>query len=389
MRRWVRDDHVFLSPGYDPEAVYGRRIVLSVLFGDAEAGKTTRCHRARGSVPFSGRVRDLLASIAMKSTITDRFSAYHGDTIEVARAIPTDSCDYSIFSPPFCSLYTFSNSDRDMSNVKNPAEFFGHFRYLIREQFRVMKPGRLVSVHCMMLTTSLAHDGHIGMYDFRGDIIREYRKCQLEIPCGLADEFNGCCPHGFGFHSEVVIWKDPVVAMQRTKSLGLLHKTIRTDSSRSRQGCADYVVTFRKPGTNPDPISHWSTSRQTKKPQGDQAKDEQMEIETWQQYASPVWMDINPGDTLQHKSAREHEDERHISPLQLEVIRRCVKLWSRKDDVVWSPFMGIGSEGYVALQSGRRFIGAELKASYYEQAVRNLTEAQTVKQETLFALDAG
>jgi DNA methylase len=295
---------------------------------------------------------------------TDRWAAFHGDTVDVARAMPDSSVDYSVFSPPFASLYTYSNSARDMGNVRDDDEFFAHYKFLIRESFRIMAPGRNVSIHCMLMPTTISRDGYIGLRDFRGDIIRAYQ-----------DE-------GFIFHSEVVIWKDPVIAMQRTHALGLLHKTLLTDSSKSRQGIPDYVVTMRKPGVNEKPITHWATDRH-----GDIHGDttgEEFQVARWQRYASPIWTDIDPSDTLQHRSAREQEDEKHICPLQLQVIERCVELWSRPDDVVWSPFMGIGSEGYVALQKGRRFVGAELKTSYYEQAVRNLREAATVKQHSLF-----
>ncbi len=282
----------------------------------------------------------------------DRFTAYHADTVEVARALPDESVDYSVFSPPFASLYVYSNSERDMGNVKNDEEFFQHIDYLIKEQFRVMAPGRNVSIHCMLMPTTKERDGYIGLRDFRGDLIRAYIR------------------HGFIFHSEVVIWKDPVTAMQRTKALGLVHKQVKKDSCMSRQGIPDYLVTMHKPGVNAKPVTH---------------TDQDFPVSRWQRYASPVWMDIDPSDTLQYRSAREHDDERHICPLQLEVIRRGVDLWSRPDDIVWSPFMGIGSEGVVSLEMGRRFVGAELKASYYEQAVRNLIEAANVKQQDLFA----
>jgi DNA modification methylase len=283
---------------------------------------------------------------------TDRFTAYHADTIDVARAMPDESVDYSVYSPPFASLYTYSNSPRDLGNVRTHEEFFEHMAYLIKEQFRVMAAGRNVSIHCMLLPTSKERDGYIGLRDFRGDLIRAYQSA------------------GFIYHSEVVIWKDPVTAMQRTKALGLLHKQIKKDSCMSRQGVPDYVVTMRKPGINAKPVSH---------------TDQTFPVARWQQYASPVWSDINPSDTLQFRSARENEDERHICPLQLGVIRRCIELWSRPDDIVWSPFMGIGSEGVCALEMGRRFVGAELKRSYYEQAVKNLMHAETVSQHDLFA----
>lgn len=295
---------------------------------------------------------------------TDRWVAFHGDTVDVARSMPDSSVDFSVFSPPFASLYTYSNSPRDMGNVRDDDEFFAHMRFLIKEQFRVMAQGRNVSIHCMLMPTTISRDGYIGLRDFRGDLIRAYQEA------------------GFIFHSEVVIWKDPVTAMQRTHALGLLHKTLITDSTRSRQGIADYVVTMRKPGKAERPVEHWATNPDgTTKGNPDA---EEFQVERWQRYASPVWDDIDPSDTLQHRSAREQADEKHICPLQLQVIERCIELWSQKDDVVWSPFMGIGSEGYVALQHGRRFIGAELKTSYYEQAVRNLREAGTVKQHSLF-----
>lgn len=282
----------------------------------------------------------------------DRFTAYLGDCVDVVKSLPDNSIDYSIYSPPFASLYTYSNSDRDMGNCKDHEEFFNHYLFLVKELYRVIRPGRLVSFHCMNLPTSKSRDGHIGLRDFRGELIRAHEAA------------------GFWFHSEVVIWKDPVTAMQRTKALGLLHKTIRKDSSMSRQGIPDYLVTMRKPGENTKPIAH------TK---------EEFPVEVWQNYASPVWDDINPSDTLQYRSARDHDDERHICPLQLEVIRRGMDLWSAPDDVVLSPFMGIASEGHVALKMGRRFIGAELKESYFNQAVKNLQAVDVVAQYNIFS----
>lgn len=271
------------------------------------------------------------------------FEAYLGDSVEIMKSLDADSTDYSVFSPPFASLYTYSNSERDMGNARDYAEFWEHYRFLIREQFRILKPGRLLSFHCMNLPLTKERNGVIGIYDFRGEMIRQY------------------CAAGFVFHSEVVIWKDPVTAMQRTKAIGLLYKQLKKDSAMSRQGIPDYVVTMRKPGINPDPV--------TKTPSD-------FPVDLWQRYASPVWMDINPSDTLQYESAREEKDERHICPLQLEVIERCIRLWSNPGDVVFSPFMGIGSEGHIALKMGRRFCGIELKQSYYEQAVRNLKHAE-------------
>lgn len=284
-------------------------------------------------------------------TITSEYALYHGDCIEVIQSLPNDSVHFSIFSPPFASLYTYSNSPRDMGNCKSHEEFFEHFGVLVPELLRVTMPGRLLSFHCMNLPTAKSRDGVIGLADFRGGLIRAFVET------------------GWIYHSEVCIWKDPVTAMQRTKALGLLHKQLKKDSCMSRQGIPDYLVTMRKPGDNPERVEHTNES---------------FPVREWQEYASPVWSDINPSDTLQYRSAREHEDERHICPLQLEVIRRALRMWSNKDDTVLSPFMGIGSEGYVAVSEGRRFVGVELKASYYQQAVRNMATATTA-QGRLFA----
>lgn len=273
-------------------------------------------------------------------SLSERFAIYHGDSCEIVPELPDASVDYSIFSPPFASLYTYSASDRDMGNCLTHAEFYEHFRFLVGELLRVTKPGRVLSFHCMNLPTTKARDGYIGISDFRGLLIKLFQDA------------------GWIYHSEVVIWKDPVTAMQRTKALGLLHKQIRKDSAMSRQGLPDYLVTMRKPGINPAPITH---------------DDSDLPVSLWQKYASPVWMDIDAGDTLQRESAREEEDEKHICPLQLGVIERAVHLWSRPNDVILSPFAGIGSEGYQALKLGRRFVGVELKESYCKQAVANLS----------------
>lgn len=285
----------------------------------------------------------------IKQQSGENWNLYNGDCVEVVSGLPDSSIDYSIFSPPFASLYTYSNSPRDMGNCRTDAEFFEHFSFLVAELARVMKPGRNVSFHCMQLPTSKERDGYIGLKDFRGELIRCFQQ------------------HGFIYASEVVIWKDPVTAMQRTKALGLLHKTVRTNASMCRQGIPDYLITMRAPGEVTDKVTH------------DPA---QYPVDKWQKVASPIWMDIDPSDTLQYRSAREHDDERHICPLQLDVIRRGVDLWTNPGDIVLSPFAGIGSEGFVALEMGRRFIGAELKESYFNQAVQNLSNAS--KQGDLF-----
>lgn len=325
----------------------------------------------------------------MNQVVTEDYSLYNGDCVEVVGGLPDNSVHYSIFSPPFSSLFTYSNSDRDMGNSTNDGEFFEHFRYLIRELYRVIVPGRLVSVHCMNLPTSKTHHGYIGIRDFRGEVIRAFEA------------------EGWIFHSEVCIWKDPVVAQQRTKALGLLHKQLVKDSAMSRQGIPDYLVTFRKPGVNDEPIAGELTqftgdgsvdvSREAYEKQAAERRAQGKEpwpfemwrsILVWQKYASPVWMDIKQSNTLQYRSAREEKDEKHICPLQLDVIDRGLELWSNPGDVVLSPFAGIGSEGYEAIKLGRRFVGVELKESYYNVAAKNLesavAERDACEQTSLF-----
>lgn len=284
----------------------------------------------------------------LNQTISDKFAMYHADCVEVAKSLPDESIDYSVFSPPFSSLYTYSNSDRDMGNSNSDEQFWTHFKFLIKELHRVLRSGRNISLHVMNLPTSKQNHGYIGIRDFRGDVIRAFQEV------------------GFIYHSEVTVWKDPVVAMQRTKALGLLWKTIKKDSAMSRQGIPDYVVTFRKDGENTKPISHTA---------------EEFSVDEWQRLASPCWMDIKQSNTLNKKLARDEEDERHIAPLQLDLIHRCLRLWSAKGDVVFSPFAGIGSEGWVSLQLGRNFIGSELKESYYKIAAQNLLQAEKLEMD--------
>ena len=286
----------------------------------------------------------------LNQVIKENYSLYNGDSCEIMTTIPDNSIHYSIFSPPFADLYVYSNSERDMGNCKSKSEFYEHFRFIVKELYRIMMNGRLVSFHCMNLPTSKQRDGFIGITDFRGELIRLFEEC------------------GFIYHSEVCIWKDPVVAMQRTKALGLLHKQIKKDSAMCRQGIADYLVTMRKPGDNPEKITHTNES---------------FPVQVWQNYASPVWMDINPSNTLQRTSAREEKDEKHICPLQLDVIKRGINLWTNPNDIVFTPFMGIGSEIYQALKMGRRGIGIELKESYYNQAVVNCENAEKIKGSSL------
>jgi DNA modification methylase len=281
---------------------------------------------------------------------SDNFTVYLGDCVKHSRNMPDNSIDYSVFSPPFADLFVYSNSDHDMGNCKNDDEFVAQLRFLITELFRVVKPGRNVSLHCMNLPTTKIRQGFIGLRDFRGDLIRAFQDA------------------GFIYHSEVAIWKDPVVAMQRTKALGLLHKTIRENSTMSRMGLPDYVVTMRKPGEIAERVTH-----------GDD-----LPVMMWQKYASPIWSDINQGRTLNKLPARDENDEKHMCPLQLDVIERCIHLWTNKGDVVFSPFTGIGSEGYCAVKMGRKFIGTELKPQYWELACQNIEDACN-EQEGLFS----
>ena len=278
----------------------------------------------------------------------DNFMLYHGDSCEVMQGLPDNSLDYSIFSPPFVDLYVYSDSDRDLGNCRTKQDFYDQFSIIVKELYRCIKPGRLVSMHCMDLPTSKWKDGFIGLSDFPGELTRLMQA------------------HGFIYHSKITIWKDPVVQMQRTKALGLLHKQLKKDSTMSRQGVADYIITFRKEGDNAEPVTHTNDS---------------FPVEMWQQYASPVWMDINQSNTLQRESARDERDEKHICPLQLDVIERCIKLWSNEGEIVFTPFLGIGSEVYQALRMKRKGIGIELKSSYFKQAVKNCIAAETMPEQ--------
>jgi hypothetical protein len=318
---------------------------------------------ARGMVKHMARINQENIHGAVRETVQyermvkrgNRWEAHLGDCVEVCREQADESVDFIIYSPPFASLYTYSNSDRDIGNVRDYEEFEEHYNYLVPELYRMLKPGRLLSFHCMNLALTKERDGVIGIRDFRGELIRIHQAA------------------GFIFHSEVCIWKDPVTAMQRTKAIGLLYKQLRKDSAMSRQAIPDYLVTMRKPGENLEPV--------TKTHEG-------FPVSLWQRYASPVWMDINASDTLQRESAREEKDERHIAPLQLGVIRRALELWTNPGDLVFSPFGGIGSEGYVALQLERRACLVELKRSYWEQACLNLESAEaTGVQNSLLAED--
>nr|DAF19758.1 MAG TPA: Helicase of the snf2 rad54 family [Caudoviricetes sp.]DAN63867.1 MAG TPA: Helicase of the snf2 rad54 family [Caudoviricetes sp.] len=289
---------------------------------------------------------------------TPTFRAIHGDCVEEVAKLPTDSIDFSIFSPPFAELYVYSDDIRDMGNCQDYEEFFVHFQFLVKELARVVKSGRLVAIHCMDLPAMKGKDGYIGLKDFSGMLIQSFQK------------------EGFIYHDRITIWKSPVVEMTRTKSIGLLHKTIKKDSSMSRTGIPDYILVFRNAGDNLVPITHQDT---------DEKQENYLPVNLWQKYAEPVWYDINYSDTLQYTSARDEKDEKHICPLQLETIRRCLHLWSNEGETVLSPFGGIGSEGHESLRLKRNFIGIELKPSYYNQMQRNLQRMiDDLNQTTLF-----
>lgn len=286
--------------------------------------------------------------LTMKTDITtatgDAWTIHHGDCVRVARQIEDESIDFSVFSPPFADLFTYSDDLQDMGNCSDMSEFTKHFELLIAEIARIMVPGREVAVHCVDLLSTKWKHGKIEFQDFSGEIIRAFWR------------------HGFLFHSRITIWKSPVTEMQRTKAHGLLYKTLTADSSDSRVGCPDYLLVFRKPGDNPKPV----TKDRSRYP-----------VDWWQEVASPVWTTVDQGRVLNKDGARDNADERHICPLQLDVIERAIELWSNEGDLVYSPFTGIGSEGVGALTLGRRFIGSELKESYFKQACLNLQNAKS------------
>ena len=312
-----------------------------------------------------------------KQLIKDEYSIYCGDCCKVIKGLPDESVGFSVFSPPFCNLYSYSDDEADMGNSKGYEEFFDHFSFLVKELLRITQPGRNIAVHCMDLPVAKQSAGYIGIKDFPGDLIRTFEKL------------------GFIFHARFCVWKDPLLAAVRTKALGLAHKQIVKDSVMCRTGILDYVLVFRKPGENLNPVGHpeglteYYGSRSVPKEldhfltkKVDQRSNKRSHW-IWQQYASPVWFDIRQGNVLSFRGGRSEEDQKHICPLQLDVIERCVALWTREGDVVFTPFMGIGSEVYVAVKNKRKGIGVELKESYYEQAKKNLSSIFRYKQRTL------
>ena len=335
----TREVHAYLIQAHTEGAI------MQTILRKMEQHQIMQASMKQAAAAFTNnRIKELTTRVEVTEATGDDWSLFHGDCVRVAKMIPDQSIDFSVFSPPFADLFTYSDDLQDMGNCSDLAEFTTHFEFLIAELKRIMVPGRIVAVHCVELLATKWKDGHGGGKDFPGEIIRMFWR------------------HGFIQHSpRVTIWKSPVTEMQRTKAHGLLYKTLKSDSANSRVGCADYLLIFKAPGVNPKPV--------TKDPS-------EFPVDWWQEVASPVWMTVDQGRVLNGEGARDHDDEKHICPLQLDVIDRAVTLWSNPGDVVYSPFAGIGSEGYESLKLGRKFIGSELKASYFKQACENLKVAR-------------
>lgn len=283
------------------------------------------------------------------------WAIYLADCIEIMNGLPEGIIDCAVFSPPFSDLFVYSDSERDMGNCGSHDEFMQHYAYFTQALYRVLKPGRVACVHCSDLPARKSKDGFIGLHDFGGDLIRAHQDA------------------GWVYHARCTIWKDPVIEMQRTKALGLLYKQLKKDSSRSRVGMPDYMLFFRKDQENPDPITH---------------DPDDLPVNMWQELASPVWMTVNQTKVLNGRQAKGQQDEKHICPLQLDVIERCLTLYSNPGDLVLDPFNGIGSTGYQAIKMGRRYIGCELKPEYARQAARFLQGAEQQSGSLLDLLPA-
>lgn len=312
----------------------------------------------------------------------ENWTLYQGDCVQVMAGLPDNSVDFCIHSPPFSQLYIYSDSEADMGNCESDEEFFAHYRYVIRELYRVTVPGRLCAVHCKDLPAFENRDGARGLKDFPGEIIRAFEA------------------EGWQYHSRVMIWKDPVIEMQRTKNHGLLHKNFKGTASGGAEGCRqgmpDYLVVFRKwPVEGGKPVYHnleigHYVGEQPPEPweyqyRGRRSPKDKYSIAVWQRYASSCWLDINQMRVLNYTQAKDGKDEKHICPLQLDVIARCIDLWTNPGDVVLDPFNGIGSAGYEALRMHRKYVGIELKDTYFRAAQKHLREAeQLASQVDLF-----
>lgn len=365
------------------------------------------------------------------------FSVYQSDCVSGLQGLPDNSIHYSFFSPPFESLFVFSDNPLDLSNCKNLEEFKEHFRYFVKELYRPMMPGRLVTMHCCNLPTTVARHGYTGLQDFRGDLIRLMVGDAAELMPALMnlrerlweaqanedvarvnaleasikaiyDELNQYQRDGFIFHSETVIWKDPGIAMKRNKTKGLLHKQICKDAASCRQGIPDTLITFLKPGTNPEPVNGYlfdyagtepemaskyafigtdderlaeEKRLKTKSYKADWTDPEfTRSVEIWNRYASPVWFDISPGDILPVKGCKAEKDERHISPTQRTVTRRCIQLYTNPGDIVLDPFNGRGTTGYESINLDRKYVAFELKKSYFDVTCNDLEDLENKVQ---------
>ena len=374
--------------------------MISDLYRSVDRQKL-RCQKAFQQTAQQGKGMNIL-----NQEQGENWTLAHGDCIEVLNAMPDESVHLSIFSPPYASLYTYSNSDRDLGNSASDEQFYEHFRYVVSGLLRVTKPGRIVCVDVMNIPAMKERDGYIGLKDFRGDVIRAFqgteasemyrtilnlRRRALVARCAgdydrnkrlasAADEIehemlNAQSASGFIFHSEHCAWKDPLTEATRTKALGLMHKQLCKDSTRSRAGIPQYLLAFRKDGENAEPVAH--IDGMTEFAGENPPIHGNLSHERWRRYASPVWMDINFSNTLNAAAARDNEDERHVCPMALDLIERAMYLWSNPGDVVFDPFSGVGSTGYQAIKMGRKFIGAESKESYFRQAVKNIAAARS------------
>ncbi|HWE98851.1 MAG TPA: site-specific DNA-methyltransferase [Caulobacteraceae bacterium] len=290
----------------------------------------------------------------------ERWAAYNVDCVEFAAQMPSNSVDFSVYSPPFSSLYIYSDSERDMGNVAGDDEFFAAYRHLIAEKWRVTKPGRLSAIHVKDLVyySNASADGSRGIRDFTGECVRAH------VEAGKEAAQRAGVVGGWAYHSRVTIWRCPVKEMQKAKPDGLLYKNFRTDAARNRVGLPEYLIVFRKWGPDMEatpPVLH---------------EPESFPLDIWQEWASPIWTSTRETDVLNAKVARDDQAEKHLCPMPLDITDRAVRLWSNPGDVVFSPFMGIGSEGYAAIRAGRKFIGTELKESYYRQSLKYLREAE-------------
>ncbi len=312
-----------------------------------------------------------MAILVLDQCQTEQYQLYNADCLDVVADMPAASVDFSIFSPPFVDLFCYSSSERDFGNAPDYESFFVMFSELTKQLARVIKPGRLVACHCIDIPAMKERDGFIGLKDFPGDIIKSFQSA------------------GFIYHSRTTIWKDPLIEATRTKALGLMHKQLCKDSNMSRAGLPDYLLAFRMPGDNDAAISHTDGLSEYFGSNDPGGTGEKRSHQIWRAYASPVWMDVQQTKVLSFRDAREEKDEKHLCPLQIDTIARAVALWSNPGDIVFTPFMGVGSEVYQAVTMGRKGIGCELKPSYYRQAVKNCATAGEKREQEDIPLFAG